>query len=605
MEISPCHSDSRFPALPHLTLLTLALLLMALAATVPAKPPGGGGNPPPPPLPTYTLQSLGTLGGATSTAEGINDFGDVVGVSDLADGTTEPYLYTSVGGMQSINTLTEGPGGGATFDIWPRRPAIRPGRWRVCPSNGGRRAATTRTAASRSLMRHRASSSVISSSLVPAGSSTHISMTFGVDGDNDLYIASRSGVGTEISRIAQFDGSTGAFKGDFVTDQGPSLEILGLSFGPDVGGGTDGDPDGVSDLFVTSNRTHEVLVFSGADGQALGPFVTAGSGGLDSPQSLTFHDIDDDGVPELFVSALWNCEVLMYDGLDGSFLGVFADSAQILTYANSIKHIEFGPDDSLYIGARSRYASGYPQGSHVLRVDSATGTVEVFVEPRSGGWSTAVLHFIFDEAGDVYATSGDTAEILRFQGPFGPAPGEFIDVLVEGVRFTLITARDINDAGQIVGVGYPQGRGNLFGQRAAYRYTPPGPGKTIGRVEDLHVPNLSSAIPQEATAINNEGDVAGHFYADDGLMHAFLWPTETPATEDAIDLGTLAGGDTYVTAISDRVGGDLQVAGYAETASGYRAWRYNTATGTMQNLGLISGSERLQLRLRHEQPGAK
>ncbi len=57
-----------------------------------------------------------------------------------------------------------------------------------------------------------------------------------------------------------------------------------------------------------------------------------------------------------------------------------------------------------------------------------------------------------------------------------------------------------------------------------------------------------------------------------------------------IDLGTLSGVDTYVTAINDRVGGDLQVAGYAQTSGGYRAWRYNTATGTMQDLGLISGS---------------
>ena len=33
----------------------------------------------------------------------------------------------------------------------------------------------------------------------------------------------------------------------------------------------------------------------------------------------------------------------------------------------------------------------------------------------------------------------------------------------------------------------------------------------------------------------------------------------------------------------------MQVSGYASTTSGDRAWRYNTATGVMQNLGLISG----------------
>jgi uncharacterized membrane protein len=37
-------------------------------------------------------------------------------------------------------------------------------------------------------------------------------------------------------------------------------------------------------------------------------------------------------------------------------------------------------------------------------------------------------------------------------------------------------------------------------------------------------------------------------------------------------------------------GESIQIAGYAKTSAGDRAWRYNTATGTMQNLGLISGS---------------
>ncbi len=104
------------------------------------------------------------------------------------------------------------------------------------------------------------------------------------------------------SRIATFDGSTGAYLGDFVAGSGARAGDPRTGVWPGRRRSrANGDPDGVPDLFVTSNLTHEVLAFSGADGQPLGPFVTAGSGGLDSPHGLTFHDIDDDGVPELFV----------------------------------------------------------------------------------------------------------------------------------------------------------------------------------------------------------------------------------------------------------------------------------------------------------------
>jgi hypothetical protein len=83
-----------------------------------------------------------------------------------------------------------------------------------------------------------------------------------------------------------------------------------------------------------------------------------------------------------------------------------------------------------------------------------------------------------------------------------------------------MTARAINNAGQIVGWGYPLGRHNDTGTIAAYRYTPPGPGEEFGTVIDLKAPGLVWD-PREATAINDDGDVAGHFH--DGLLRAFLW----------------------------------------------------------------------------------
>jgi hypothetical protein len=56
---------------------------------------------------------------------------------------------------------------------------------------------------------------------------------------------------------------------------------------------------------------------------------------------------------------------------------------------------------------------------------------------------------------------------------------------LDRVGFELITAHDINNARTIVGVGYP-GRRDLFGG-STYPYTPPGPGETIGHLEDLGV----------------------------------------------------------------------------------------------------------------------
>lgn len=54
-------------------------------------------------------QDLGTLGGATSAAQGINDHGDVTGVSSTAAGTTGVFLWSN-GQMQAIPSPIPGAG---------------------------------------------------------------------------------------------------------------------------------------------------------------------------------------------------------------------------------------------------------------------------------------------------------------------------------------------------------------------------------------------------------------------------------------------------------------------------------------------------------------
>ena len=54
--------------------------------------------------PAYTIQNLGTLGGGTSGASGINSKGEVVGDSYTANGSDRPFLYSN-GVMQDLGTL--------------------------------------------------------------------------------------------------------------------------------------------------------------------------------------------------------------------------------------------------------------------------------------------------------------------------------------------------------------------------------------------------------------------------------------------------------------------------------------------------------------------
>jgi glucose/arabinose dehydrogenase len=138
-------------------------------------------------------------------------------------------------------------------------------------------------------------------------------LIFGPDGH--LYISS-----AENDQVLRYDGETGAALGVFASGGGLDLPV-GLAFGPDghlyvsshfsdsilrydaltgafvnvfaSGGGLDNPvglafgPDG--HLYVVSSATDSVLRYDGSTGAFLGEFVTAQSGGLDSPSYLLFN----------------------------------------------------------------------------------------------------------------------------------------------------------------------------------------------------------------------------------------------------------------------------------------------------------------------------
>jgi probable HAF family extracellular repeat protein len=53
---------------------------------------------------SYTIIDLGTLGGSRSDAHAINNRGQVVGHSSIANGTVHAFLYSG-GKMQDLGTL--------------------------------------------------------------------------------------------------------------------------------------------------------------------------------------------------------------------------------------------------------------------------------------------------------------------------------------------------------------------------------------------------------------------------------------------------------------------------------------------------------------------
>lgn len=206
---------------------------------------------------------------------------------------------------------------------------------------------------------------------------------FGPDGN--LYVAERIYIGRDWSwegRVVRYDGTTGTYMGDFVPLASGGLSIpTALVFGP-----ASHNPNRL-DLFVVSLGTESVKRYDGTTGAYLGDFVGSGSGGLQGPVTMTFGPDGNLYVADFYSSDL---AVKRFQGPGGPSPGAFIDTF-IPAGSGGLQipsGVIFGPDGNndgqfdLYVAT---LATGNIKGS-VKRYDGVTGEfIDTFVAERSGG----------------------------------------------------------------------------------------------------------------------------------------------------------------------------------------------------------------------------
>ncbi len=206
--------------------------------------------------------------------------------------------------------------------------------------------------------------------------------------DGKLYLS-----GEKSDDILRYDASTGTFDRVFVTaGSGGIEEPSGMAFGPD------------GNLYVSSGATDEVLRYNGATGNFIDAFVSAGVGGLDSPYSLTFGPGGN-----LYVASFTDDNVLHYDGNDGTFLGIFVTSGD--GGLNTPEQITFGPDGHLYVASFDT--------DNVLRYNGTTGEfIDAFVTTKLAGLDETT-GLAFGPDGHLYVADYKDDLILRYDGTSG------------------------------------------------------------------------------------------------------------------------------------------------------------------------------------------
>jgi DNA-binding beta-propeller fold protein YncE len=189
----------------------------------------------------------------------------------------------------------------------------------------------------------------------------------------------------ESSNVVRFDATTGAFVDVLVpTGSGGLIAPNGLTFGPD------------GNLYVT-NSDSSVLRYDGTTGAPLGTFVASGSGGLSGPAGMAF----DPSGSYLYVASTGTSQVLKYNGQTGAYVGVAAGAG-----LSNPQDIAFGPNDGLlYVLSAGN--------NRIMRFTESGTYVDDYVPAGSGGM-LQVQSMAFGPDGDLYVAALKPSQIMRF-----------------------------------------------------------------------------------------------------------------------------------------------------------------------------------------------
>jgi streptogramin lyase len=261
---------------------------------------------------------------ASANSNSVNRYNEVTG--DYLDN----FVYSGSGGLSVPKGLLFGPDGnlyvnssnthsvmrfsGSTGDPLPA--PGKPDAIFVTPGEGGLQGPAglilgrdgnlyVASQANHSVLRYSGTTGDFIDAFVPTGGGgLHLprGLVFGPDGN--LYV-------NNDNSVLRFDGTTGAplpapGQTGAVFVSGLGLLQVGLVFGKD------------GNLYVADYDGNSVLRFNGTTGEFLDTFVSPGSGGLNSPNSLIFGPDNN-----LYVSSYDSNSVLRYDGTTGAFIDVF------------------------------------------------------------------------------------------------------------------------------------------------------------------------------------------------------------------------------------------------------------------------------------------